>query len=366
MNKNFITLTSAGESHGLGYTGIIQGLPANLEITLQEIQDELDRRKPGGKFATSRRESDILQITAGYYEGKTTGAPLSFFIANQNHQSKDYELLKKYYRPGHADVVKNFKYSHNDLRGGGQFSARSTVTTVVAGAFAKKILKFHGIEICGYVSQIGPHFYNFTGKKLDAAMIEQSLLRIPDPELSLKAEQYLEKIILEQNSVGSRATLHIYNCPVGLGTPNTEKINALISHALFSIPAVMGVNFGAAESAALALGSDFHDEISSIDKNRIHFKTNNHGGILGGLTSSAPIIVHAILKPPSSFSKERNFWNKETQQNEKISFTGRFDPVLAPRFIPVAEATLAMVILNQLYNAFGANLINDFSNLSKK
>jgi chorismate synthase len=343
-----LKITAAGESHGVGYTGIIEGLPSGLEISLDEIQTELNRRKPGGAYATPRKEDDLVEITSGYFEGKTTGAPLAFFIKNTNQRSHDYDLLKDHYRPGHADVVRDFKYPHADHRGGGHFSARITLINVVAGAFAKKLLKMHGISIQGYVSQIGPHKDSKIYTTLNTEVIEKSPLRMMDSSLDQKSQKFLQQVIEDKMSVGSEATLHITGLPVGVGTPHTQKLNALLASALFSLPAVQSVSFGQAELITQKFGHEFHDKIESIQNDKINFQSNNHGGVLGGMSSGAPIVLHTLLKPPSSFGYPQMYWNKVLQKNVELSLEGRFDPVLAPRFIPVAEAQLAIEVLNIL------------------
>lgn len=343
-----LKVTAAGESHGLGYTGIIEGLPSGLEISLEEIQTELNRRKPGGAFATQRQEDDLIEITSGYYLGKTTGAPLAFFIKNSNQQSKDYDLLKDHFRPGHADVVREFKYPHHDHRGSGHFSARITLVDVVAGAFAKKLLAPYGVTVQGYVSQIGPHADHTQYHKLKPEVIEKSPLRMMDSHVDLQTQQFLQKVILDKMSVGSVATIHIEGLPIGLGSPHTGKLNALLASALFSLPAVQSVSFGQAELITEKFGHEFHDSILSVGENSITFASNNHGGILGGMSTGAPVIIHALLKPPSSFGFKQNYWNKVLKKNVELELPGRFDPVLAPRFIPVAEAQLAVELVSLL------------------
>lgn len=343
-----LIITGAGDSHGVSYTGIIQGLPSNLEITLAEIQADLNKRKPGGTYATSRQEADLLEITSGYYQGKTTGAPLAFNIKNQNQISADYDLLETYLRPGHADFVREFKYSHFDHRGSGHFSARFTLIDVVAGSFAKKILAQNNIYVEGYVSQIGILKDERNYDHIDMNLRETSQLRMLDPKLCLEAKSYLDSIIEKKMSIGSKATLQVRGLPIGLGTPHSDKLNAKVAYALFSLPAVQAVSFGNAELALTSYGHNFHDQIASLSKDKIQFASNNHGGVLGGMSSGAPLVVHTILKPPSSFGHAQTYWNKKLQKNETLELPGRFDPVLAPRFIPVAEAKLALTILDAL------------------
>ncbi len=345
-----IKVSSAGESHGAGYTGIIEGLPSGLEISLSAIQNELNRRKPGGLFASPRNEVDLIEITSGHYEGKTTGAPLAFFIKNTNQQSKDYDLLKDHFRPGHVDVVREFKFPHHDHRGSGHYSARITLIQVVAGAFAKKLLAPLGITIKGYVSQIGTHLDTTHYDSLNQEIIEKSPLRMMNPTLDKKTQEYLQQIIQDKMSVGSKATLFIEGLPIGLGTPHFDKINARLASALFSLPAVQGVNFGQADLITQKFGHEFHDVITSVSDTSISFASNNHGGILGGMSTGAPIVIHALLKPPSSFGFKQKYWNKVLKKNVELELEGRFDPVLAPRFVPVAEAKVAVEILNMLAN----------------
>lgn len=343
-----LKVTGAGDSHGMSYSGIIEGLPSGLIISVEEIQADLNLRKPGGAFASPRKEEDLLEITAGYYQGKTTGAPLAFTIKNKQQKSEDYDVLKNYLRPGHADCVREIKYPHADHRGSGHFSARFTLIAVVAGAFAKKILRQKNIQVLGYVSQIGSIQDEHDYQEIHIQNREQSPLRMLNAQCSLEAEKYLQSLIERKMSIGSKATLQISGIPIGLGSPHTNKLNAGLAYALFSIPAVQAVSFGNADLALSSLGHEFHDQIISFNDDRIEFASNNHGGILGGMSSGAPIVVHATLKPPSSFGHPQNYWNKNSKKNEIVALQGRFDPVLAPRFIPVAEAKLAVALLDFL------------------
>lgn len=349
-NNNILKVTGAGDSHGHCYTGIIEGLPSGLEITLDEIQLELNRRKPGQDFASSRKEADLIEITSGYYQGKTTGAPLAFYVKNTNHESKDYDLLKTYLRPGHVDSVREIKYPHFDYRGSGPFSARFTLVYVVAGAFAKKILQTQNIKITAYVSQIASIKDEHQYANLCTSSIEQSPLRMANPEISLKAEKFLKDVIEKKMSVGSEVTVQITGLPVGLGSAHTHKINAELAYSVFSLPAVQAVSFGNTNKALTQFGHEFHDQIISLSNNNIKFASNNHGGILGGMTTSNPIVIQVILKPPSSFSHAQNYWNKIKKCNEVLELPGRFDPVLGPRFVPVVEGKLAIDIVNFIHN----------------
>lgn len=360
--KNFI-LSGAGESHGKGYTGIIQGLPSGLSIDIQEIQTELDRRKPGGLFSSPRQESDTIQILSGYLDGKTTGAPLSFFIPNHDHHSKDYEPLKDLLRPGHADAPRSLKYQHSDYLGGGHFSARYTLLYVVAGAFAKKILKKLGISFCAYVSQIGSIKDSTLYDNLDQSQIDNSPVKMANQNLCLEAQKFLGEVMEQKTSVGSKVTVHISGLEAGLGTPHVRKLNALLSFAYFSIPGVQAVSFGSADLASESYGHQFHDKVKDINSKKIFYDTNNSGGILGGLSTGATIISHITLKPPSSFSHEQDYFNSKTATHESTQLQGRFDPVLGPRCVPVAASLSSIYILDSLLSRLTEKELDKLTNL---
>lgn len=357
MLLKFIKITGAGESHGKGYTGIIEGLPSGLQFSMKDLQTELDRRKPGGKFATARKETDQIEFISGVKNSTLTGAPLCFFVPNHNQQSKDYDILKDYIRPGHADLTRRLKYKISHHEGGGLFSARWTILYIVAGYFSKLILAQKGITVQAYVSQIGSIQDSMCYTKLNSKIIEKNSLRMMDKALNAKAEKFLTKIINDKTSIGSQVTIHIDGVPPGVGIPHTHKLNAHLSFALYSIPAVQCVSFGNGLNAPHAVGHEFHDLIESSKNKEIKFKTNHSGGILGGLSTGNTIIAHIGLKPPSSFSYKQKYFELSKNKSNIFSLAGRFDPVLGPRCVPVAEGIVALYMLNSFMEFHAENFI---------
>lgn len=359
MNLKFIKLTGSGESHGIGYTGIIEGLPSGLKFSLKDLQNDLNRRKPGVRYASSRSENDTVLFYSGVKENVLTGAPLSFFIANHDQKSNDYKKLENFIRPGHADITRSLKYKTSHFEGGGLFSARWTVLYIVAGYFAKLILSNKNIKTTAYVSQIGNIIDSKNYSQLDSKTIDMNSLRMMDKKCNSKAEKLLENVLKNKTSVGSQVTLHIEGLPLGMGTPHTNKFNAQVSFALFSIPAVQYVSFGRGFNAPSSFGHLFHDKIKSIKNNKVTFVSNNSGGLLGGLTTGQDVIVHFGLKPPSSFSHEQEFYNTKKNKIEKFSLKGRFDPVLGPRCVPVAESIVALYTLDAYLEFLALQKLND-------
>ena len=332
----FFRFTTWGESHGPAIGCIIDGCPPLIQLKEQDIQKELDKRKPGqSKFTTQRKESDKVQILSGVFEGKTTGTPISLIIYNEDMRSKDYKNIKDKFRPGHADFTYSKKYGFRDYRGAGRSSARETVARVAGGAVAKKVLKDKiGLKIFGYVSKIGEH----VAKKVSKKEIESNPFFFPDKSMIPILEKYINTIRKSGDSIGAEVTVIAENVPTGLGNPVFDKLDALIAYGMMSINAVKGVEIGSGFSVVNQKGSEARDEITSKG-----FLSNNAGGTLGGISSGQNIIVKMALKPTSSIlipGSTVTTKNKDTS----IVTKGRHDPCVGIRATPIAEAMLALVL----------------------
>jgi len=339
-------ITTAGESHGLANIVIIDGVPAGMPLSVADLQPDLDRRRPGqSKLTTQRKETDIPQILSGVFEGETTGVPITILVPNKDHHSKDYSDLKSLYRPGHADFTYEKKYGRRDHRGGGRASARETVVRVAAGVVAKKLFTFYGerIRITGYTKQVG----DIIAEVPDPALVTQSKVEIndvrcPDPLAAKKMQRLIEKVREDGDSIGGIAEIVAVNVPIGLGEPVFDKLKADLGKALLSLPAVMGIEFGLGFEAAKTYGSIAND-VFKKKGTKIVTATNNHGGILGGISSGMPIIIRCAVKPTSSILKKQVTVSSSGDRTE-VEVKGRHDPCLLPRFIPIAEAMVAITL----------------------
>ncbi len=344
---NKYRLTSFGESHGKAVGGIIDGCPANFKLDILKIQSELDRRKPGqNKYASQRKEVDKIEILSGVFEGKTTGTPIAFMINNKDANSKDYNELKDLFRPSHADYTYLKKYGFRDYRGGGRASARATIAVVVAGAIAKQILEKKNIKITAYTNQIGkiamPSKYeNYTNEE-----IESSILRCPDEEIANEMQNEIKLAMKNKDTLGGIVSCKIENLPAGIGEPIFAKLTSALSHSIMSINASKGIEFGNGFDAASLYGSANNDEMF-FKGDSVHTKTNNSGGIIGGISNGEDILFRVAFKPVATIFKEQNTINKN---NENVKFTakGRHDPCVVPRAVPIVEATTAIVILDMI------------------
>jgi chorismate synthase len=342
----FFRVTTAGESHGAANIVIIDGLPAGIQLSIEEIQKDLDRRKPGqSKITSHRREADQAAILSGTFEGKTTGTPLSILIRNTDQRPGDYNEMKDKYRPGHADFTYDAKYGFHDYRGGGRASARETVTRVAAGAVAKIVLTAlcPYFQILAYTKQIGPIQAEIADPaSISLEQIEANIVRCPDPVAAEKMIGLIEQVHSERDSIGGLAEIIVRGIPPGWGEPVFDKLNAELAGALLSIPAVTGVEFGIGFAAATARGSETNDQFISTAAG-IKTATNRHGGIQGGISTGMPIIIRCSVKPTSSIPREQQ---TVTTAGEATTITvkGRHDPCLLPRFIPVAAAMVAIVL----------------------
>ena len=332
------TVTSFGESHGPAIGCIVDGCPPGLEISAADLQPDLDRRKPGqSRYTTQRKEDDEVQILSGVFEGKTTGTAIGMIINNKDQKSKDYGNIKDLFRPSHADYTYHQKYGERDYRGGGRSSARETAMRVAAGAIAKKYLKQQlGIDIFGYVSQLGP----VVPENFDRDVIETNPFFFPDADKVADLEAYMQALGKEGNSVGAKVTVEARNMPVGLGEPVFDRLDADIAYALMGINAVKGVELGAGFDVVSQKGTEHRDEISPKG-----FLSNNSGGVLGGISSGQDIVAHLAIKPTSSIRLPGQSIDKQGNPAEVVT-KGRHDPCVGIRAVPIAEAMLAITLMD--------------------
>jgi chorismate synthase len=338
-------ITTAGESHGPGNVVIIDGVPAGLERSVADIQPDLDRRRPGqSKITTQRKESDEPEILSGVFDGKTTGTTIAILIRNQDQRSRDYDDIKDKYRPGHADFTFDAKYGFRDYRGGGRSSARETNVRVAAGAVAKKLLHvLHGVRIVGYVKQIGRVACDVEDPaKITLEQVESNIVRCPDATVAQQMIDLIEEVRRDQDSIGGVAEIVATNVPAGWGEPVFDKLKADLGKAMFTLPAVLGVEYGAGFGVATSRGSQNNDTFTALD-GRITTKSNRHGGMLGGISSGLPIVLRCAVKPTSSLSREQETVTSKGEPTT-ISTKGRHDPCLLPRFVPMGEAMTAIVL----------------------
>ncbi|MBV8635050.1 MAG: chorismate synthase [Burkholderiaceae bacterium] len=332
------TVTSFGESHGPAIGCVVDGCPPGLAITEAEIQAELDRRKPGtSRHVTQRREPDTVEILSGVFEGRTTGHPIALLIRNQDQRSQDYGKIVDTFRPGHADYTYWHKYGIRDYRGGGRSSARETAVRVAAGAIAKKWLKEkYNIEIRGYMSQLGEIAIPFH----DWRHVSENAFFAPNEEILPQLEAYMDTIRAERDSVGARIEVQAENVPVGWGEPVYDRLDADIAYAMMSINAVKGVEIGDGFAVVAQRGSVHGDELTPEG-----FASNHAGGVLGGISTGQVIRASIALKPTSSIPQPRHSIDKQGQPVE-VSTTGRHDPCVGIRATPIAEAMLALVLID--------------------
>ncbi|WP_373088540.1 chorismate synthase [Zhongshania sp.] len=341
------SVTTFGESHGLALGAIIDGCPPGLELSEADLQLDLDRRKPGtSRYTTQRREGDVVKILSGVFEGKTTGTSIGLLIENTDQRSKDYGKIKDRFRPMHADYTYQQKYGSRDYRGGGRSSARETAMRVAAGAVAKKYLATHcGVEVRGYLSQLGPIAIDH----VDWSVVETNPFFCPDADKVPQMEEYMQKLRKAGDSVGAKLTVVASGMPVGLGEPVFDRLDADIAHALMSINAVKGVEIGAGFECVDALGSEHRDELTPQG-----FTSNNAGGILGGISSGQDLVAHLALKPTSSILIPGQTVDIDGNAVEVIT-TGRHDPCVGIRAVPIAEAMVAIVLMDHSLRNRGQN-----------
>ena len=337
-----------GESHGPALGCIVDGCPPGMPLAEVDIQPDLDRRRPGtSKFATQRKEGDRVKILSGVFEGKTTGTSIGLMIENENQKSKDYDDIKDLFRPAHADYTYLKKYGIRDYRGGGRASARETAMRVAAGAIAKKYLKLeHGVVVKGYLSQMG----DIVPETLDWDEVSRNPFFCPDRTKVAEMEQLIDTLRRDGDSIGARITIVAEAMPVGLGEPVLDKLDAEIAHALMSINAVKGVQIGAGFDAVNHRGSEHRDEMTPNG-----FTSNNAGGILGGISTGQDVVAHIALKPTSSITQAGQTVDVEGKPVEVVT-KGRHDPCVGVRATPIAEAMLAIVIMDHLLRHRGQNM----------
>ena len=335
---NILKLTTFGESHGAAMGGILDGCPSGLTIDFEAIDRDLARRKPGqSAIVTQRKEADKVSFLSGIFEGVTTGSSIGFVIENSNQKSKDYTHLKDIYRPSHADYTYDQKYGHRDHRGGGRSSARETVSWVVAGAIAKQILPDTSIK--AFVSAVGPHELDQSAPSFDLSVIEQNDLRAPDQLWAKEMESYIKSIRKQGDSVGGVITCRVNQVPLGLGAPIFEKLHAQLGHAMLTINAVKGFDYGSGFDGAKMCGSA-HNDLFEKDGST---KTNFSGGIQGGISNGAPIYFRVAFKPVATLMQEQTSLNKEGELSI-LEGKGRHDPCVVPRAVPIVEAMAALVL----------------------
>lgn len=341
------TLSTFGESHGPAIGGVVDGCPPGLELSEADLQGDLDRRKPGtSRYTTARREEDKVQILSGVFEGKTTGTSIGLLIHNSDQRSQDYANIKDRFRPGHADYTYQQKYGLRDYRGGGRSSARETAIRVAAGGIAKKYLKqVHGIEIHGYLAQLGP----VKIEQVDHSLTNSNAFFCPDASKLDALDAYMRELKKQGDSIGAKVSVVATNMPVGLGEPIFDRLDADIAHAMMGINAVKGVEIGDGFGVITQKGSEHRDQMTPQG-----FTGNRAGGVLGGISSGQDLLVHMALKPTSSISISGDTVDIYGQATDIVT-KGRHDPCVGIRAVPIAEAMLALVIMDHLLRHRGQN-----------
>ena len=341
-------LTTFGESHGEAVGGVIDGMPAGIDIDLEFIQSELDRRRPGqSAITTSRNEADKVELLSGVFDGKSTGCPIGFIVRNTNQHSQDYENMRCLFRPSHADYTYQQKYGIRDHRGGGRTSARITISRCVAGAMAKLVLRQKGISIQAYTSQVGNIALDKDYKLYDLNLTETNAVRCPDAEKAAQMEELIKQVKAEGDTIGGVITCVIKGCPAGLGEPEFDKLHAALGKAMLSINAVKGFEYGEGFSCATMRGTQMNDVFLRGEDGQITTATNHSGGIQGGISNGQDIYFRVAFKPVATILTEQETVDME---GNKTTFTarGRHDPCVLPRAVPVVESMAAMTILDYI------------------
>lgn len=334
-------LSTFGESHGAAIGGVIDGIPSNQNIDLERVQSDLDKRRPGqSAITTQRKESDTVEFLSGIFEGKTTGSPIGFIIRNSDSKSKDYDHLKEAFRPSHADYTYYKKYGHRDHRGGGRSSARETACRVVAGSIAKQILEGQGVSFLTYVDQVGS--IRFEGTP-DPDQIETNDVRCPSNEVALQMQDLIKEVRKQGDTVGGAIKCTVTGLPVGLGEPVFDKLHAVLGHAVLSINAVKGIEFGSGFEAIEMLGSE-HNDLFLEDGTT---QTNHSGGMQGGISNGMPLEFRVAFKPVATLLKPQESIDKEGNQI-LLEGKGRHDPCVVPRAVPIVESMAAITLLDML------------------
>ncbi len=349
------TLTTFGESHGEAIGGVIDGMPAGIEIDYAFIQAELNRRRPGqSHITTSRNEQDKVELLSGIFEGKTTGTPIGFIVKNQNQHSNDYDNMRDLYRPSHADYTYQKKYGIRDHRGGGRSSARITISRCVGGALAKLALKRLGISITAYTSQVGDISIDRDYRLYNLETAEQNIVRCPDAEKAKAMEELIAHVKADGDTIGGVISCVIKGCPAGLGEPEFDKLHAQLGNAMLGINAVKGFEYGEGFAGASARGSLQNDSFT-IENGEIATRTNHSGGIQGGISNGQDIFFRVAFKPVATIMQSQQTVNKDYKET-KLEARGIHDPCVLPRAVPIVESMAAMVILDN-YLAYSAQFM---------
>lgn len=357
---NNVSVTLFGESHGASVGAVVDGLPAGIKVSEAFISHQLDLRRPFGKVSTSRQEADNFEILSGVFNGKTTGTPICLVIPNENTQSKDYSKTYGKARPGHADYTAFCKYNgYEDYRGGGHFSGRITAGLVAAGAIAIDALSEKGIKIGTHISKCaGVKDSKFADYERDINSLYDKIFPVLDDEKGEEIIKNIEKAAADGDSVGGILETVVIGLPVGIGEPWFDSVESMLSHALFSVPAVKGVEFGAGFSCADMLGSQMNDSLF-LEDNKISTKTNNNGGINGGITNGMPVIFRCAVKPTPSISKEQETVDFINNENTVLSVKGRHDPCIVHRARVVVDSVTALVLCDLLSQKFGTDWLGE-------
>ena len=345
-------LSTFGESHGPAVGVVVDGCPAGLPLSVEEVQRDLDRRRVGqSRMTSARQEADRVRILSGIFEDMTTGTPIAMLVENENARPSDYDAIKDLYRPGHADWTWDAKFGRRDWRGGGRASARETIGRVAAGAIARKLLAGAGISVVGYTLQL----MHLRARIIDEAEIERNPMRCPDPEVAAEMVAMVEQARRELDSLGGIVEVRARGVPPGLGEPVFDKLDADLAKAMLSIPAVKGFEIGDGFAVAQARGSQNNDPFVPRPDGSIGTTTNHAGGILGGMSSGEEIVIRIAAKPPASIAREQQTVN-QAGEPAGITVKGRHDPTVLPRLVPVAEAMVLLVLADHWLRQRGARL----------
>jgi chorismate synthase len=341
-------LTTFGESHGVAIGGVVDGMPAGVDIDISFIQQELNRRRPGqSSITTSRNESDRVEFLSGVFEGKSTGTPIGFIVYNENQHSSDYDNMRDVFRPSHADFTYQHKYGIRDHRGGGRTSARITLSRCVAGALAKLVLRQYGINITAYTMQVGNISIGSDYRRYDLSVAETNAVRCPDIVKAAEMEELIKEVKADGDTIGGIIQCVISGCPVGLGSPEFDKLHAVLGKAMLSINAVKGFEYGEGFAGVTQRGSEQNDLFCIDSENNVRMQTNHSGGVQGGLSNGEDIVFRVAFKPVATLLREQPTIDKLGNATTLLA-RGRHDPCVLPRAVPVVEAMAAMVILDEL------------------
>ncbi|MBQ2402462.1 MAG: chorismate synthase [Prevotella sp.] len=341
-------LTTFGESHGVAIGGVVDGMPAGVDIDISFIQQELNRRRPGqSSITTSRSESDRVELLSGVFEGKSTGAPIGFIVYNENQHSSDYDNMRDVFRPSHADFTYQHKYGIRDYRGGGRTSARITLSRCVAGALAKLVLLQYGINITAYTMQVGNISIGCDYRDYDLSVAETNAVRCPDTVKAAEMEELIKEVKADGDTIGGIIQCVVRGCPVGLGSPEFDKLHAVLGKAMLSINAVKGFEYGEGFAGVTQRGSEQNDLFCIDSENNVRMQTNHSGGVQGGLSNGEDIVFRVAFKPVATLLREQPTIDKLGNATTLLA-RGRHDPCVLPRAVPVVEAMAAMVILDEL------------------